>query len=170
MGSIRSRRALLLAGTLVASLSLAAVAFVGSAGSAGSGPGDGGVVLASAPVVPDGTMGRDSAVLVTNRRSMRRTWREYQMPGRPTRVMFGRRYVLFVSNGESSSCPEEFKSLERVVGRKRVKVEVHHAWGPGCTDDWGPRSFVLGAARERFPKGSFEVRIDFGRWVTVKRR
>ena len=129
-----------------------------------------GVLVASASVYPDGNVGNEVAVLATRRRSLNRTWRQFELPGAPPVVNFENHYVLFAGTGESGSCPEEFRYLERVNGQRLVKVHIHTAWGPVCTEDWRPRTFVIGAGKKHFPRGEFDVRIGAGKRVTVDRR
>ena len=141
----------------------------GSAAEA-SGAGGAGALIASARVYPDGAMGKDVAVLTTKTRSLRRTWRQFEMPGYPPRVDFDRHQVLFAGTGESSTCPQEFRRLERVEGKRLVKVHVNYIWGSACTDDWVPRTFVIGAGKKHFPRGEFDVRIGYGKRITVDSR
>ncbi len=129
-----------------------------------------GVLVASAPVYPDAHVGKEVAVLATKRRSLHRTWRQFDLPAGPPLVNFEKHFVLFVGTGESGSCPEEFRHIERVEGKRLVKVHIHTAWGPDCTEDWRPRTFVIGAGRKHFPRGDFDVRIGAGKRVAVDRR
>ena len=174
IGIVKSRSALVCSATAV--LLLVATAAWHIAGSASglaagaSGGGGPGALLASARGYPDGELGNEIAVLATKRRSMRRTWRQFEMPGRPLFVNFDRYAVLFAGTGESGSCPEEFRRLERVEGRRLVKVHVYVNWGSACTDDWNPRSFVIAARKKHFPRGEFDVRTGYGNRVTVDRR
>ena len=137
---------------------------------AGAGSGRAGVLIASAATYPDGNVGKKVAVLATHRKSLNRTWNQFELPGSPPTVNFENHFVLFAGKGISGSCPEEFRHLDRVEGEKLVKVELHTAWGPVCTSDWRGHTFVIGAGREHFPRGEFEVRIKSGKTVTVDRR
>ena len=129
-----------------------------------------GVLIASASAYPDGHIGKKIAVLSTRKRSLNRMWDKFNLPGEPPTVNFERHYVLFAGKGISGSCPEEFRFLERVPGEKLVRVELHTAWGPDCTDDWRGHTFVIGAAHKHFPRGEFELRLGRGKTVTVDRR
>ena len=128
-----------------------------------------GVLLASASTLPDNNF-REIAVLVSSRRAMRRTWRQFDLEGSPMRMDFRRRRVLFAGTGESGTCPLEYQEIERVEGRRLVHVHVESAWGPDCTDDFRPRTFVIAARKTNFPDGEFEVKTGFGRKVNVRRR
>lgn len=129
-----------------------------------------GVLIASAATYPDGYLGKKVAVLTTRTRSLNRTWNQFELPGSPPTVNFENHFVLFAGKGISGSCPEEFRYLDRIEGEKLVKVELRTAWGPVCTDDWKAHTFVVGAGRDLFPRGEFEVRIGSGKTVTVDRR
>ena len=142
---------------------------VGTAEGAGTGQ-RAGVLIASAATYPDGNLGKKVAVLATNKRALNRTWNQFELPGSPPVVNFDNHFVLFAGRGISGSCPEEFRYLDRIEGERRVKVALHTAWGPVCTSDWRGHSFVVGAGRDLFPRGEFEVRIGSGRTVTVDRR
>lgn len=128
-----------------------------------------GVLLASSKTLPDGRF-EDFAVLVSGRRALRRTWNQFDLEGHPPIVDFERRRVLFAGTGEGSSCPLEYRSLERVQGRRLVKVHAETKWGPICTDDFTPRTFVVAAKKSNFPQGKFDVKTGHGRKVEVRRR
>jgi len=133
--------------------------------------GNRGVLLASSSTLPGNPSDWENvAVLVTSRRALRRTWNQFGLEGAPTLVDFDRRRVLFAGTGESGSCPEEYRSIERVEGRKLVLVHIETSWGPACTDDFRPRTFVVAAKKANFPRGEFKVKIGNERKVTVKRR
>lgn len=129
-----------------------------------------GVLIASASSYPDGQVGKEIAVLTTHKKSLRRMWNRFELPGSPPVVNFELRRVLFAGTGVSGSCPEEFRHIERGRDRNILKVELHTAWGPDCTSDWRGHTFVIGAGPKHFPRGEFEVRIGKGKTVTVERR
>jgi hypothetical protein len=133
--------------------------------------GNKGVLLASSSTLPgEPSDWKDIAVLATNRRALRRTWRQFDLKGAPPLVDFDRRKVLFVGTGESGSCPDQYRSIERVEDRRLVLVHIDIKWGPVCTDDFRPRTFVVGAEKTNFPRGKFNVKIGDGKKVEVKRR
>jgi hypothetical protein len=133
--------------------------------------GNKGVLLASSSTLPgEPSDWKDIAVLATNRRALRRTWRQFDLKGAPSLVDFDRRKVLFVGTGESGSCPDQYRSIERVEDRRLVLVHIDIKWGPVCTDDFRPRTFVVGAEKTNFPRGKFNVKIGDGKKVEVKRR
>jgi len=155
---------------VVASLALGVLwaAQPGRSESTEPGPRSRGVLLASSVTLPEGRS-RDIAVLATNRRALRRTWRQFGLEGAPMLVDFDRRYVLFAGTGESGTCPLEYKDFD-TEGRL-VRLRLFAAWAQrACTDDFRPRTFVIGANKRNFPNGEFRVKIGLGKKVKVKRR
>ena len=172
--SLWSRRTVLGLGALTAIAALVVAQLLPPDPGRAAGEGDGGragVLIASAATFPgQGEPGDEVAVLVTRNRSLNRMWDRFGLPGSPPVVNFEFRRVLFAATGISGSCPEEFRYIERGSDRNVLRVQLHTAWGPVCTDDWRGHTFVIGAARKHFPRGEFEVRIGRGKTVTVDRR
>lgn len=167
------RRTVIAAGCVVALIAASVwqIATTTSGQAAGEGGGRAGVLIASAATFPGhGDPGDEVAVLVTRKRSLNRMWDRFELPGFPPVVNFESHRVLFAATGISGSCPEEFRYIERGRDENILKVKLHTAWGPVCTDDWRGHTFVIGASRKHFPRGEFEVRIGTGRTVTVDRR
>jgi hypothetical protein len=130
-----------------------------------------GTLLASAPVLPDDRT-RDIAVLATTKRKIRKQWKRFNLPGGPPGSVL-KRDALFIGTSESGSCPEEFLGLTRVQGKKVVRAHIDINWSGEegvCTDDFRPRTFVVGARHRFFPKGRFDLRIGDGRRIDVARR
>ena len=174
MGSItwlRRRRAVLIATTTCLALSGVLLVVGDRDSAAGGGSSSAGVLLASAPVLPD-DRDVDVAVLATKKRAIRRTWRRFNLPGSPPGSVM-HRDALFLGTSESGSCPEEFVGMDRIEGERLVKVDIDVNWsGPGgaCTDDFRPRTFVVAARQAFFPEGRFDVKIGSNRRVSVERR
>lgn len=136
---------------------------------AGGGSSRTGALLASAPVLPNNGIA-DVAVLATSRKAIRQTWRRFNLPGGPPGSVT-RRDALFLGTGESGSCPKEFIGMDRIEGKKLVKVGVKVRWASrGCTEDFRPRTFVVAARHRFFPKGRFEVKIGENRRVSAERK
>jgi hypothetical protein len=169
---VTARSGLKIGGSLVAGAMLAGIFFLASPGDTHTAEGSNkGVLLASSVTLPgDPSDWENIAVLVSSRRAMRRTWRQFDIEGSPMRVDFERRKVLFVGTGESGTCPEEYQSLERVAGRHLLHVHLDTNWGPVCTDDFRPRTFVVAARRSNFPPGKFDVKIGSEPKIQVRRR
>ncbi|MDQ4144498.1 MAG: hypothetical protein M3198_12280 [Actinomycetota bacterium] len=172
MRAITDRPRRIIAAFLAASIvaTLVWVALDGARSAAGTGnPSRAGVLLASAPVLPDGDR-VDVAYLATTGKAIRRTWRHFNLPGGPPGSAT-RRDALFLGTSESGSCPEEFVGMDRIEGKKLVKVDIDVNWSSGgCTDDFRRRTFVVAARHRFFPKGRFDVKIGDNRRVTVVRR
>lgn len=172
MGSLswlRNRRALALGSVAALAAAGLLVGLGQTAGVAGAGSSSAGVLLASAPVLPDDDK-VDVAVLATTRRAIRRTWNRFNLPGGvPGSV--AHRDALFLGTSESGSCPEEFVGMDRIEGKKLVKVEIKVNWGRyACTDDFRRRTFVVAARQGFFPKGRFYVKIGENRRVLAERK
>ena len=174
MGSItwfRRRRTMLVAMAACTALSGVWLVIAGRDSAAGGGSSSAGVLLASAPVLPDDRE-VDVAVLATTNRAIRRTWRRFNLPGGPRGSVMNRD-ALFLGTSESGSCPEEFVGMDRIEGERLVKVDIDVNWsGPdgACTDDFRPRTFVVAARHAFFPEGRFDVKIGTNRRVRAERR
>ena len=85
-------------------------------------------------------------------------WQRFGLSGEPPQVDFDTTALLFVGFGESGSCPARFDGL--AVEGDRVGVAIGTEGGPMCDDDYNPRTFVLGIARDELPDGRFELTVD----------
>ncbi len=108
---------------------------------------------------PEGT--ENIGVYVKTREAYRAQWERFGFAGERPPVRFRTRRVVFVATGEPSSCPLRFDEvvLRRAERRLTVRLRYDDDGTGVCTDDWGPRSFVLSLRRAALPRGDLDVRV-----------
>lgn len=99
------------------------------------------------------------ADIATTAADARTVWQRFNLTGQPPQVDFDTTALLFVGFGESGSCPARFDGMS--VDGDRVHLVIGtEGDGSTCTDDYNPRTMVLGVARDALPDGGFELTIS----------
>jgi hypothetical protein len=115
---------------------------------------------ASWRVVSDGPGGppdgHEAATAAVEPDDLAAQWAAYRAEGSPDDLAGGEVAIL-VGFGESGSCPEEISEIRVDADASEVLVVREIEGGPGqaCTDDYNPRTIVLGVDGEALPDEPF---------------
>ncbi|MET0696930.1 MAG: hypothetical protein ABWZ58_05835 [Acidimicrobiia bacterium] len=134
----------------------------------GDGPqlegGDGWSYLGEADAMPD----TEFPSILADPAALSAMWGQLGIPGEPPGVDFEKQVVLSLVIGHSGSCPRT-RLDDVVVDDSVVYVVVptitHEI---GCTDDWVPRTYLVGIDRDRLPAPPFQLAGHVGSGARVE--